>query len=89
MNHCPRCEANLSEGTRFCPNCGGAVDSLRLEINRNRLYMKNRSGVLEVRFSNPDTTESLPVTFVLESSDPARAQEFAYLQGSHRSNTVR
>ena len=74
MTSCPACRAELAADMRFCPECGRALgaesrDPVKLEINRNRLYMKDRSGFVELRVSDQANAAST-VTLLLESSPP-------------------
>ena len=75
MSPCPDCRAELGGDMRFCPECGRALaaaeirDPVKLEINRNRLYMKDRSGFVELRVADQAQSGST-VTLQLESSPP-------------------
>ena len=74
MTRCLHCTAELSPGARFCAECGrpAAVDapgaSVKVEINRNRVYMKDRSGLVEFRLTNLQEAAPLAVSFTLDSS---------------------
>ena len=75
MNRCTRCNAEAVPSARFCAECGGELapaapsDPIRLEINRNRIYMKDWSGLIEFRLRNR-SSESVVVRFGLTSSTP-------------------
>ncbi|HTK28167.1 MAG TPA: zinc-ribbon domain-containing protein [Vicinamibacterales bacterium] len=79
MTSCPHCHADLLEAARFCPECGGPLaaadaradaDPVRLEVNRNRLYMKDRSGLLEFRVSNRHPEIAITAVLVMEATVP-------------------